>query len=108
MAIQQVEAFYKKVMEDEALKEKVMGIKGAPLSVAEKVVAIAKENGFDVTVDDFKQYYNDQAQMSPEEMEEIAGGKKVKGCTPEHSDQCSKVCGEVCGTFLGHYIGKQR
>ena len=107
MAMQQIEAFYRKVMEDEALKEKVMGIKGAPMSVAEQVVEIARENGFDVTVEDFKQYYYDQAEMSAEEMEQISAGKKKKGC-PEYNDQCDKVCGEVCGTFLGHYIGNQR
>lgn len=105
MAIQQVEAFYKKVMEDDALKEKVMGIKGAPLSVAEKVVEIAKENGFDVSVDDFRKFYTEQADLSAEELEQISGASN--GCPPYNPD-CMKVCTEICGTFLGHYLGKQR
>ena len=107
MAVQQVEAFYKKVMEDDVLKEKVMGIKGAPLSVAEKVVAIAKENGFDVSVEDFKEDYTEQADLSAEEMEQVSGGLGWSECL--HQDpNCSKSCVEICGTFLGHYIGKQR
>ena len=69
--------------------------------------AIAKELGFDVTVDDFKEYYYSQAEMTPEEMEEIAAGKKKVGC-PEYHQGCDKVCGDVCGTFIGHYVGKQR
>ena len=106
MAVQQVEAFYKKVMEDDALKEKVMGIKGAPLSVAEKVVEIAKENGFDVSVDDFKKFYTEQANLSAEELEQISGARN--GDCPEPKPGCTKVCTEICGTFLGHYLGKQR
>ena len=106
MAVQQVEAFYKKIMEDEALKEKVMGVKGAPLSVAEKIVEIAKENGFDVSVDDFKEFYTEKADLSAEELEQISGVNN-RDCPPVDPN-CSRECIEICGTFLGHYIGKQR
>lgn len=109
MAVAQVEAFYQKVMENEELKEKVMAISGTPKIVAESVVAIAKENGFDVTVEDFKEFYYDQAEMDSDEMEQIAAGRKGHSeCFGDWDDECQKVCGEMCGNFLGHYMGRQR
>lgn len=108
MAIAQVEEFYRKVMENEELKQKVMAITGTPKAVGEKVVAVAKENGFDVTLEDFEKFYYDQAEMDPEEMEQIAAGKKSETCFGPYDDECTKVCDEICGTFLGHYLGKQR
>lgn len=109
MAVAQVEAFYQKVMENEELKQKVMTITGTPKTVAERVVAIAKENGFDVTVEDFQEFYYDQAELDPDEMEQIAAGKKRhSNCFGDWDDECSKVCDEICGNFLGHYLGRQR
>jgi len=109
MSREQVEAFYAKVMQDEELKQKVMAIKGAPEAVGNAVVELAKEEGFDVTLDDYKAlYYENNEEMSDEELAQVSGGGGLqKGC-PDYNSSCSKNCDEICGMNLGHYIGKQR
>ena len=71
MSEEQLKAFLEKVKGDTSLQEK---LKAAADSDA--VLAIAKEAGFSVSVDDLK---NAQSEVSEEELEGVAGGD---GCLP--------------------------
>ena len=66
MSEEQLKTFLEKVKSDAALQEK---LKGAADS--DDVVAIAKEAGFMISADDFK---NAQTDISEEELEGVAGG----------------------------------
>ena len=66
MSEEQHKAFLEKLKDDSSLQEK---LKAA--SDADAVVAIAKEAGFSISVDDLK---NAQSEISDEEMEGVAGG----------------------------------
>ena len=66
MSEEQLKAFLEKVKDDAILREK---LKAAADSDA--VVAIAKNVGFAISVDDL---LNTQSEMSEEELESVAGG----------------------------------
>ena len=66
MSEEQLKAFLEKVKADTNLQEK---LKAA--ADADAVLAIAKEAGFSVSVDDLK---NAQSEVSEEELEGVAGG----------------------------------
>ena len=66
MSEEQLKAFLEKVKADTSLQEK---LKAA--SDADAVVAIAKEAGFSISVDDLKKA---QSEISEEELEGAAGG----------------------------------
>ena len=66
MSEQQLKAFLDKVKADTSLQEK---LKAA--SDADGVVAIAKEAGFMISAEDYK---NTKVELSEEELEGVAGG----------------------------------
>ena len=68
MSEEQLKAFMEAVKADAGLQEK---LKAA--SDADAVVAIAKEAGFSISADDLKKA---QSELSDEELEGVAGGKK--------------------------------
>ena len=87
MSEEQLKAFLEKVKSDTSLQEK---LKAAADSDA--VLAIAKEAGFSVSVDDLK---NAQSEVSDEELEGTLGGKQLLGtsefCTARIVDSLRKV-----------------
>lgn len=97
----QLDQFYKKVGEDEALKGKLMALRGSSKEVYGKIAEIAQAEGYDVEAKDFDEAFAKGAELSEEELNAVAGG-----CY-QGDPECSSVCGECCGTFLGTYIGKQ-
>ena len=66
MSEEQLKAFLEKVKADSSLQEKLK-----TNADVEEVVAIAKEAGFMISVDEFKMA---QAEISDEELEGVAGG----------------------------------
>ena len=88
MSDEQLESFLEKVKDDSSLQDKLKAA-GDP----EAVVAIAKEAGFVISVDDLK---NAQSELSDEEMESfiesVAGGACVfttytrTPCAPKGTD----------------------
>ncbi len=72
MSEEQLKAFIAKVQSDTSLQEK---LKAA--ADADAVVAIAKEAGFSISVEDLK---NAQSEISDEELESAAGGITGQGC----------------------------
>ena len=66
MSEEQLKAFLEKVKADSSLQEKLK-----TNADVEAVVAIAKEAGFMISVDEFKMA---QAEISDEELEGVAGG----------------------------------
>ena len=70
MSEEQLKAFLEKVKADTSLQEK---LKAA--ADANAVAAIAKEEGFSISVDDLK---NAQSGLSDEELEGVAGGAQYK------------------------------
>ena len=72
MSEEQLKAFIAKVQGDTSLQEK---LKAA--ADADAVVAIAKEAGFSISVEDLK---NAQSEISDEELESAAGGITGHGC----------------------------
>ena len=72
MSEEQLKAFIAKVQSDTSLQEK---LKAA--ADADAVVAIAKEAGFSISVEDLK---NAQSEISDEELESAAGGITGHGC----------------------------
>ena len=95
MSLKQVEAFYQKLSEDKNLKDQIMEIKDTVEVMYEKLTKIAQDAGFDVAVDDVREYWASQ-QLSDEALDQVAGGG---GCT--------SVCDSICGLFLGHWMGRQ-
>ena len=69
MSLEQLKAFLEKVKSNSSLQEK---LKAAADSDA--VLAIAKDAGFMITVEDFK---NAQSELFEEELKGIAGGKRL-------------------------------
>ena len=66
MSEEQLKAFLEKVKADSSLQEKLK-----TNADVEAVIAIAKEAGFMISVDEFKMA---QAEISDEELEGVAGG----------------------------------
>ena len=85
MSEEQLKAFIEKVKADTSLQEK---LKAAADSDA--VLAIAKEAGFSVSVDDLK---NAQSEVLDGELEGAAGGSIIPVCSIV---TCGHNC---CGTF---------
>ena len=72
MSDEQLKAFLEKVKADISLQERLNSA-----SDADAVVAIAKEAGFSISVEDLK---NAQSEISDEELESAAGGITGHGC----------------------------
>ncbi len=66
MSLEQLKAFLEKVKGDTNLQEKLKAAVDA-----DAVTAIAKEAGFSISADDWK---NAQSELSDEELEGVAGG----------------------------------
>lgn len=68
--------FLKKVAEDKVLQEKMTAIiEGKPEEISDKVVALAKENGFEITFDEFlKEGKEQEGEVSDDELDKVAGG----------------------------------
>ena len=79
MAVEQVKAFMAKVKEDQELVKKLADAQAAYKGndgIAEVVIPVAKEAGFDFTVEDFKAVATPQGeQLSEDELDKVAGGK---------------------------------
>ena len=69
MSEEQLKAFLEKVKGDTSLQEK---LKSATSADSDAVLAIAKEAGFAITVDELKKA---QAEISEEELESATGGR---------------------------------
>jgi predicted ribosomally synthesized peptide with nif11-like leader len=101
MSKAQFDAFYKKVGEDENLKQKMMSLRGDSKAVYAKIAEIAQAEGYDVAPEDFDEAFSGDGPLDDAAVAQVAGG-----CY-QGDPNCSKVCGECCGSFLGTYIGKQ-
>ncbi|KZR80704.1 Nitrogen fixation protein of unknown function [Synechococcus sp. MIT S9509] len=75
MSEEQLKAFLEKVKSDTSLQEK---LKAA--ADADAVLAIAKEAGFSVSVDDLKEAGFKQSEISDGELEGAAGGADTLCC----------------------------
>ncbi len=103
MSKSQFDAFYQKVAENAELKDKVMSLRGTSSEVFPKICQIARDEGYDVELEDVEAAFSAEGELDDSVMYEIAGGSGVQNSDPN----CTRVCGECCGTFLGTYIGKQ-
>ena len=98
----QFDAFYRKVGEDEALRQKLMALRGNSEEVFRVIAGIARDEGYDVVEEDFAEAFGGNGEMDEGVLEQVVGGKNCGG-----DPNCTRVCGECCGTFLGTYIGRQ-
>ena len=78
MSEEQLKAFLEKVQVDTILQEKLKAAANA-----DAVTAIAKEAGFSISADDWK---NAQSELSDEELEGVAGGGTGRACTCPQRD----------------------
>lgn len=101
MSKAQFDAFYRKVGEDETLKQQMMSLRGDSQTVFAKIAEIAQAEGYDVVSQDFEEAFLQDGPLDDAAVAQVAGGC-YKG-----KDGCYKVCGECCGEFLGTYIGRQ-
>jgi len=80
---------YAKVAADSVLQEKlgkIMGNADDEAALGEKLVAFAKEQGFDVTASDIEEFFKSltkpaNGELSEEELDSVAGGKLGFGIT---------------------------
>ena len=82
MSEEQLKAFLEKVQVDTILQEKLKAAANA-----DAVTAIAKEAGFSISADDWK---NAQSELSDEELEGVAGG--VTGQSTCRDGTCAWDC----------------
>ncbi|MTI83414.1 MAG: Nif11-like leader peptide family natural product precursor [Firmicutes bacterium] len=74
MSVADLKAFGKKVVENEELKKKA---KQVGMDNIEGIIALAKENGFDVSKADFEAAAKDlksSDELSEDDLEQVAGG----------------------------------
>lgn len=74
MSAEALAKFGKKVLEDPELKNK---IKQAGLENLEGIIAIAKQNGFDIEKEDFiaaAKEFNSSDELSDDDLQKVAGG----------------------------------
>lgn len=100
---------YAKVAADSALQEKYYKLveeAGDESALSEKLVGFAKEQGFDITVDDFKEFVKALAepvngQLSDEDLDSVAGGKIGFGGLPNLSALTRQGCSGGGGGGIG-------
>ena len=84
MSEEQLKAFLAKAKDDQSIQDKLK-----VAADAEAVVAIAKEAGFMISIDDWN---NAQSEVSDEELESAAGGTKTSiiplPCNPTIGRRC--------------------
>lgn len=74
MSMESFKAFTFKVLEDEELKKKAKEI---GINNIEAIIALAKENGFDIQKEDFEaaaKEFESNDELSDEDLEKVAGG----------------------------------
>ncbi len=102
MSKPQFDAFFQKVMQDSALRDKLSAIivdKNVK-NVHAEVAKVAAAAGFSVTAADVAAAnvtLKPKGQLSDADLERIAGGKP----------DCSSNCATCCGEFLGSWVGAQ-
>ena len=92
MSEEQLKAFLEKVKSDTSLQEKLKAD-----SDADAVVSLAKEEGFSISVDDFKNAQS-KLELSDEEVEGMAGGCYPMGIS------CSTALQHCDVSFLSFWI----
>ena len=70
MSKENAKAFVQAILNDEELREKTANIK------PEEIVPFAKEMGYDFTLEELKEVKEEDIELSPEELENVAGGDK--------------------------------
>jgi predicted ribosomally synthesized peptide with nif11-like leader len=74
MSLDSFKAFSQKVLEDQELKKKA---KETGINNIEGIIALAKENGFEISKDDFEaaaKEFESKEELSDEDLEQVAGG----------------------------------
>lgn len=74
MSVESLKAFGNKITEDEELKKKAQD---RGLENVDEMVALAQENGFDVTREDYKQLAEElksSEELTDDDLEKVAGG----------------------------------
>ena len=84
MSEEQLNAFLEKVKSDTSLQERLNG-------AADAVVEIAKEAGFSITPEDIQSMQSATVELSDEELEGAAGGRRSRDNT---LDRLFVRCGE--------------
>ena len=83
MSVEQVKAFFAKVNNDSELKQKLKDAETAytgdksdkDAAIAAIFIPIAAQAGFNLTVEDFKAFFeNEEGESSAEELKAVAGG----------------------------------
>ena len=69
MSKENATAFVQKVFDDEELRQRTGAMK------PEELIPFAKEMGFDFTLDELKDVKKEDIELSPEELEAVAGGR---------------------------------
>ena len=70
MSKESAEKFIQAVLNDEELREKTANMK------PEEAVPMGKEMGYDFTLEEFTDVMNEDRELSPDELEAVAGGDK--------------------------------
>ena len=70
MSKENAKAFVQAVLDDKELREKTANMK------PEEAVPLAKEMGYDFTLEEFTDVMNEDRELSPDELEAAAGGDK--------------------------------
>ncbi len=79
MSLDKFKAFSQKVLEDQELKKKAKEI---GMNDLDGIIALAKENGFDITKEDFEaaaKEFESNNELSDEDLEQVAGGVVTVG-----------------------------
>ena len=82
MSVEQAKAFFDKLKDDAALAQKLKDAQAAykgdtsdkDAAVAEIVIPVAAEAGFNFTAEEFKAAFKDERELSDEEIDAVAGG----------------------------------
>ena len=77
MSKESAAAFVQAVMEDEELRERAENLK------PEEAVPLGKEMGYDFTLEELTEAANEDSELSPDELDNAAGGNVVHLYAPE-------------------------
>lgn len=98
MSVEEVKAFGQKVMQDEELKSKA---KQVGMDNVDGIIALARENGFDVTKEDFEaaaKEVQSSNQLNEEDLEQVAGGAVTAGAALAGVSAGAAVVGAAAGS----------